>query len=292
MKKSSLIFCLVIFLAIIVSCSNKSPNSDFYENTQSDSKIPAGTDNNITVQNTQDSIETATPAPQTTLNKSYVEELSNTPNPTILDSEPRDLSPKPTNKAFFEYNGLVELENYDSDFVIDLKYATTDNFTLRQHYETSLCLVNKDIASPLVKANNLAKKDGYRIKIYDAYRPISVQQALYDATPENLKQYVPKPSKYSMHARGITVDVTLVDSEGNELDMPTPFDDFTEKAHSDYSNLTKTQINNRSYLKSIMEECGFTVSKLEWWHFDGPNRDNYPILDISFTEFILARDSN
>ena len=139
------------------------------------------------------------------------------------------------------------------------------------------------------KAADLAEAEGCRIKIWDAYRPISVQQALHDSAPAELAAYVPAPGPYSMHARGITVDVTLCDMEGNELDMPTPFDDFSEHAHSDYAGATETQKANRELLNRIMSGAGFTRSRLEWWHFDGPNRDHYPILDISFAEWEAQR---
>lgn len=190
----------------------------------------------------------------------------------------------------FVYCGLVELLAFDDSFIIDQKYATTDNFTGVQHYDRELCLVNRDIVEMLITANNLAKENGLRLKIWDAYRPISVQQALHDSAPEELAAYVPAPSPYSMHARGITVDVTLCDMEGNELDMPTEFDDFSEAANSDYEGATVAQIANRELLNTIMSDAGFKRSRLEWWHFDGPNRDNYEILDVSFAEFEEARD--
>ena len=191
----------------------------------------------------------------------------------------------------FVYKGLVELTAVDDSFIIDQRYATTNNFTGVIHYDRVLCLVNQDILPMLIQANNAAKAEGYRIKIWDAYRPISVQQALHDSAPAELSPYVPAPGPYSMHARGITVDVTLCDLEGNELDMPTGFDDFSQRAHSDYSGATEEQKANRELLNRFMSQAGFKRSSLEWWHFDGPNRDRYEILDVSFAEFEAARDS-
>ena len=190
----------------------------------------------------------------------------------------------------FVYKGLVELASVDDSFIIDQRYATENNFTGVVHYDRVLCLVNEDVLPMLIAANDAAKAEGYRIKIWDAYRPISVQQALHDAAPPELSAYVPGPSPYSMHARGITVDVTLCDMDGNELDMPTGFDDSSERAHSDYAGATAEQIANRELLNRFMSAAGFRRSSLEWWHFDGPNRDRYEILDVSFAEFESARD--
>lgn len=190
----------------------------------------------------------------------------------------------------FVYQGLVELTEADERILIDQRYATKDNFTGRVHYDRVLCLVQEDVLPMLIRAADLAEAAGCRIKIWDAYRPVSVQQALHDSAPPELAAYVPAPGPWSMHARGITVDVTLCDMEGNELDMPTGFDDFSPRANSDSTDATDRQIANRELLNGIMTEAGFTRSRLEWWHFDGPNRDRYQVLDVSFGEFEAARD--
>lgn len=189
----------------------------------------------------------------------------------------------------FVYHGLTELSAWDDSILVDQRYATAENFTGMQQYDRTLCLVNEDIVPMLMQASELAREHGFRLKIWDAYRPISVQQALHDSAPAELSAYVPAPGPYSMHARGITVDVTLCDMYGNELDMPTAFDDFSVAAHSDYTGASAEQIANRELLNEIMSTAGFTRSRLEWWHFDGPNRDNYEILDISFQEFEEAK---
>ena len=211
---------------------------------------------------------------------------------TTTDASPSALQDDPPAVADpFVYRGLVELCAIDDSFVIDQRYATTNNFTGIQQYDRELCLVQQDIVDMLIEANDLAKQYGLRLKIWDAYRPISVQQALHDSAPAELAPYVPAPGPYSMHARGITVDLTLCFPDGTELDMPTVFDDFSVAANSDYEGATEKQIANRELLNTIMSAVGFQRSKLEWWHFDGPNRDNYEILDLSFAEFEAARDS-
>lgn len=229
-----------------------------------------------------------TPAdPQPAPNQPAAQPAPNRPADTQPSAQPAPAEADPD----FSYKGLVDLLAIDDSFILDQRYATTNNFTGRVHYDRTLCLVQKDIAPMLIAANNAAKADGYRIKIWDAYRPISVQQALHDSAPAELAPYVPAPGPYSMHARGITVDVTLCDSQGNELDMPTGFDDFSTRANSDDANCTELQAANRALLNKYMSQAGFQRSVLEWWHFDGPNRDNYEILDVTFAEFEAARDA-
>ncbi len=222
--------------------------------------------------------------------------------PTEPPSEPSEPSSEPTEPAQtgesvaepaepFVYKGLVELTAVDDSFVIDQRYATENNFTGVAHHDPDPCPVQQDVQALLRRANDAAKAEGYRIKIWDAYRPISVQQALHDSAPAELSAYVPAPGPYSMHARGITVDVTLCTLDGTELDMPTGFDDFSDHAHSDYAGATEEQKQNRELLNRFMSEAGFKRSKLEWWHFDGPNRDRYEILDVSFAEFENARNA-
>lgn len=189
----------------------------------------------------------------------------------------------------FYYKDLVELTSLDDSFLIDQRYATKNNFTGRIHYDTVLCLIHKDIASRFLKAQRLAKSKGLRIKVFDAYRPVSVQQSLYDATPQNLKMYVARPSASSLHPKGLAVDITLVDSSGRELDMPSKFDDFSIKAHIDYDGATDRQKSNRALLIDIMERSGFRVNKTEWWHYYIPDSAAYPLLDVQFIHFLRAR---
>jgi D-alanyl-D-alanine dipeptidase len=190
---------------------------------------------------------------------------------------------------YFEYKGLVEIKRLDPTILIDFKYATTENFTGKKHYSTPLCLMEVDAAKALVKASNSFRKDGYFIKIWDAYRPEKVQWSLYYATPSNFKKYVPPPSKFSQHSKGIAADITLVDKYQEDIPMPTGFDNFTVKAHIDYNNLPKDIIDNRGYLISEMKKAGFSVNKLEWWHYYFPDKSNLNISNVTFDEFIEQR---
>lgn len=187
---------------------------------------------------------------------------------------------------YFEYQGLTELLKLDSTFIIDQRYATKNNFTGVIHYKNPICLLEADTAKKLVSANAYFRKMGYTIKIWDAYRPESVQWSLYRATPANLKQYAPAPSKNSQHSKGIAADITLVDKNGKEIDMPTGFDNFTEKAHSGYSNLPQNEINNRKLLKTGMTAQSFAQSTLEWWHFYMPSKTSLSISKVELEDFI------
>jgi D-alanyl-D-alanine dipeptidase len=182
-----------------------------------------------------------------------------------------------------EIQGLVRLADLDDSFVIDLKYATADNFTGKIIYSKAVCLINKNTAKKLIAANNEFKKLGYRIKIFDAYRPYSAQKVLWDSASD--KSYLANPKKGSVHNRGAAVDITLVDGKDRELDMPSAYDEFTKRARLDYTDCPKQQIENRELLGSIMKKHGFRRIKSEWWHFDDLEGLEYPLLDIPFEKF-------
>ncbi|HEY9061871.1 MAG TPA: D-alanyl-D-alanine dipeptidase [Pseudobacteroides sp.] len=207
--------------------------------------------------------------------------------PTIAISKtPIPNTPTPSTKTkekIKEVKGLVELLKLDNTFVIDIKYATKDNFTKKIIYPSAKCIINKNTAAKLIKANNEFKKMGYRIKIYDAYRPHSAQKVLWDAASD--KSFVADPKKGSNHNRGAAVDVTLVDKYGKEVRMPSGYDEFTKRAKLDYKDCPKEQINNRELLGRVMVKYGFKRIRSEWWHFDDSDAKKYQVLDISFSNF-------
>lgn len=202
-----------------------------------------------------------------------------------LSGKSKPKLPPNTAAPYFEYRGLVNLKRLDPSITLDLKYATRNNFTGKVHYSRVLCLLEAQTAKQLVKANRTFHKRGYTIKVWDAYRPVSVQWSLYYATPENLKPYAPAPSKNSQHSKGIAADITLVDQNGKEMKMPTGFDDFTKKAHADFPNLPNEVLQNRAYLRKGMEAQGFTVYRLEWWHFYLPQKTSLSISNVSLDDF-------
>jgi D-alanyl-D-alanine dipeptidase len=173
---------------------------------------------------------------------------------------------------------FVELKTIIPNLVIDMRYATENNFTGQKVYPTAHCALVKDAAYALQSAAKDLHALGYRFKIWDAYRPLHVQYIFWKIMPDD--RYVADPKKGSRHNRGCAVDLTLVDKDGIELDMGTGFDDFSERAHHDYTNLSPEVLNNRKLLKSIMEKNGFTSIQTEWWHFDYKDWKKYPILDV------------
>lgn len=181
------------------------------------------------------------------------------------------------------YN-LVNLKSIDiSNLKIDLKYATQDNFTQQIIYPSIANAYLVEVAAEALKsvARELNAL-GYTIKIWDAYRPLSAQYIFWNLVSD--ERYVADPSKGSRHNRGCAIDVTLMDNNGKELDMGTEFDDFSPKAHRDFTELSLEVIQNRQLLQNIMEKHSFIGWKNEWWHFDFKDWDRYPILDISFEE--------
>lgn len=166
-------------------------------------------------------------------------------------------------------SSFVNLKDYSTDFVYDMKYATSDNFLKAKVYDCSECLLRFKTVKALVKANEKFMKKGYRIKIYDCYRPLDIQKKMWQIIPN--PEYVANPAKGSIHNRGGAVDVTLVDSTGAELDMGTSFDFFGPEASHFYENLPDEVKQNRLLLKKIMRKSNFISFDSEWWHYNVKN---------------------
>lgn len=178
--------------------------------------------------------------------------------------------------------GLVYVDDEDPTLIIDLKYATTDNFTGKKIYPYSVCMLQKNTMKKLINANNEFKALGYTIKIWDAYRPADVQKQLWELVKD--RRFIADPNLYgSRHNRGAAVDITLVDSTGKELEMPTKFDEFNEKAFRN-SKMNDTARKNLDLLTTIMVKNGFKTIETEWWHYDDSDADSYPILNIPLEE--------
>lgn len=184
-----------------------------------------------------------------------------------------------------EVNGFVLLKQMDKDFIIDLRYATENNFTKQKIYPNDVCVLRKDTALKLVKANEEFKKLGYRIKVWDAYRPVYVQRIFWNIVKDS--RFVANPDNGgSIHNKGCAVDITLVDKDGNELVMPSSFDDFSEKAYRSNPNMSEEAKNNMHILTNIMLKSGFKGIDTEWWHFDDTNSGNYNIEDVDLNLFL------
>ena len=161
---------------------------------------------------------------------------------------------------------FVRLKDLSPDFVFDLKYATTDNFLKQAVYECGECYLRKSTAEALVKANEEFKQLGYRIKLYDCYRPLDVQKKMWKILPGT--HYVANPAKGSKHNRGAAVDLTLVDAKGKELNMGTPFDFFGKEAHHTYTQHSKEVLENRKLLKETLNKYNFKSIYSEWGHYE------------------------
>lgn len=179
---------------------------------------------------------------------------------------------------------LVDLEDIMPNIVLDIVYATDDNFSGKKQYTMSKAYLRKAAAEALMDVqNDLMNNHDIAIKVFDAYRPYAVTIQFWEPIQDS--RYVASPQYGSRHNRGCAVDLTLIDLETEEeLPMPTEFDDFTEKAHHDYMDLPENVLKNRAILKNTMEKYGFLALDSEWWHYDFKGYKNYPVMDISFED--------
>ena len=174
---------------------------------------------------------------------------------------------------------FVELTKLIPGLVLDIRYATTNNFTGQKVYPDARCFLRRATAGKLKRVQKELASQGLGLKIFDGFRPLAVQRRFWEIMPD--ERYVANPAKGSRHNRGAAVDLTLIRlSDGRELPMPTPFDDFSERAGRDYPDLPAEVIRNRDLLRRVMEKHGFIALPTEWWHFDDVDWRNYPIADL------------
>jgi D-alanyl-D-alanine dipeptidase len=177
---------------------------------------------------------------------------------------------------------LVDVARLVPAVVIDMRYATADNFTGKAVYDCSRCFLTSNTAKKLALAQTELQKRGLGLKVWDCYRPLSVQRTFWSLVPD--ERYVADPRKGSRHNRGASVDVTLVDADGKELPMPTAFDDFTTRASHNFSDLPANVLENRAILVKAMKGAGFQPMATEWWHYDDAAWHRYRLLDIPFED--------
>lgn len=184
--------------------------------------------------------------------------------------------------------GLVDVQKIDPQILVELKYATTDNFIGRNVYgDLTRAYLQPEMARRLAKANAMLRKEkpGYKLLVYDAARPNSAQYDLWNALdklkipPRSKTQYVADPKIGSNHNFGCAIDLTVADENGKPLDMGTKFDYFgplayprSEQEMLKSGKLTVKQVDNRQLLRKVMTEAGFKVNTTEWWHFDGMSK--------------------
>lgn len=176
---------------------------------------------------------------------------------------------------------LVALQSFIPGIIIDLRYATTNNFTKTILYTRPAAYLRQAPAMALAEVQRELNKQGLGLKIYDAYRPFSVTCHIWNLIPD--RHYAANPRKGSHHNRGIAADLTLVNLKtGKELDMGTPFDNFTDTAHHDFTSLPQQVLVNRKLLKYIMWKHGFNFVPTEWWHYHWRDKNTYEVLDLDF----------
>lgn len=175
-------------------------------------------------------------------------------------------------------HNLVTISPESHHLLIDLAYARPDNFTGYAIYDAPICLLHRDAAKRLLRAVEVLVPLGLKLKIWDAFRPLEAQKALFNHKPD--PGYVSNPDNGTCpHCRGIAIDLTLTDSQGRELAMGTDFDDFRPIAHHGSNQVSVEVQKNRLLLAGVMNIAGFEALPNEWWHYHLPNIKQYPLLE-------------
>ena len=184
---------------------------------------------------------------------------------------------------------FVELKRLDPTLVVELPYATEDNFCKTILYPVERCFLRRKVAEALVAAHRSLADRGLGLKVWDGYRPHSVQYRMWEKAPR--PGYVGHPKQGSKHNRGAAVDVTLVElATEKDLPMPTPYDEFSPRAHRDYFKLSPKIAENRKTLQTAMRAQGFMTIPSEWWHFDHRDWSRFPLSDVPLETLAAKSD--
>lgn len=197
-------------------------------------------------------------------------------SPVTFTDYKAGLSAKPQNE-------LINLEKFIPGIVLDIRYATDNNFMKEKVYTLAKAYARKPVAEALKKAQVDFKKLGYTIKVFDGYRPYAATVKFYESYRDTT--YVASPYRGSRHNRGCAIDMTIVDLKtGKDVPMPTEYDSFKKEAWP--STPVKDPIikKNRDLIISVMQKHGFKVNGSEWWHFDFIGWLKFEVMDISFEE--------
>ncbi len=173
---------------------------------------------------------------------------------------------------------MVDFSKLDSHIVLDMRYATKNNFTHQRVYPVARCLLRPSVAQKLLGAAKDFESRGLRLVIFDCYRPLSIQKKFWALVPD--ERYVANPAKGSRHNRGAAVDVSLADSSRKELVMPSGFDDFSKRAHRNWKGSSPAARRHMKLLEAVMERHGFVGLPTEWWHFDAKGWKRFPVEDV------------
>lgn len=177
---------------------------------------------------------------------------------------------------------FVDLSDLDATVLLDMRYASTRNFTGTVIYPSSRCLLRAPVAQALLRVQDKLHDDQLQLLIWDCYRPFSVQEEFWRIIPD--ARYVAKPErragqpfKGSKHNRGAAIDLTLADRDGKPLEMPTDHDDFSKRAHRDAQGVSLRARRNAALLDAAMRAEGFAGIDTEWWHFDHEDWQGYSL---------------
>jgi zinc D-Ala-D-Ala dipeptidase len=185
----------------------------------------------------------------------------------------------------FEDAGLVDLLAVAPTIRLDIKYSTHDNFYGQPVYQEARAYLRRPVAEQLARVQLALQRQGLGLLVYDAYRPFSVQERFWTHTPnpDFLAQPIRDNGRMvdgSKHNRGVAVDLTLVDGQGRPLEMPTPFDEFTDRAWRHYAGGTDASRRNRDLLERVMVAHDFVPLPSEWWHYEIADFLSYGLLDL------------
>ena len=204
--------------------------------------------------------------------------------PIALAAEP------PRETGDFRASDLVELTRLDPAIRLDIRYAGTRNFLGTPLYSQPRAFLQRPAAEALARVRRALAADGYGLLVHDGYRPWYVTKMFWDATPPDMHRFVADPAQGSRHNRGCAIDLTLFDLKtGRELDMPSGYDEFSERAYPAYTGGTAEARAHRDLLRRRMETEGFTVYEYEWWHFDYRDWKSYAIGNVRFEDIAATR---
>jgi CubicO group peptidase (beta-lactamase class C family)/D-alanyl-D-alanine dipeptidase len=189
----------------------------------------------------------------------------------------------PVEVGDFRKPDLVELTTLDPGIKLDIRYASTNNFLSTPVYTQARAFLQRPAAEALLRAHRKLKQSGFGLLIHDAYRPWSVTKLFWDATPDDKRIFVADPSQGSRHNRGCAVDLSLYDlATGRPIEMVGVYDEMSERSYPGYPGGTSLQRWHREVLRHAMEDEGFDVYEVEWWHFDYQDWRAYSILNVAF----------
>lgn len=176
---------------------------------------------------------------------------------------------------------LTEITEDRFDVALDIQYATDRNFTGRPVYRRGACYLHPDAATLLRRAVDLARPLGYRLLVFDGFRPAEAQWMLWESAPD--PEFIADPRRGSPHSMGAAIDLTLMERDsGSVLDMGTGFDEMRPQSHHGVTDIPAAAQHNRAVLLGLMTAAGWDFYSAEWWHYQlFKPRGRYPVLSDS-----------